>query len=256
MQGYPTLYKGSFTITGAPSDSFLKMDDWNKGIAWINGFNLGRYWQTEGPQQTLFVPAPRLVAGVNELVVLELHNTSSDLSLEFVEQPVLQKPPKGMACDPTVPASVSADVRMVSESAKLAHQQQWLMQPDGSVQLKVQPQPGLSICFTVTPGCPHASSGCITVQACTTPPSAEQVFDLKPDPTKAGSHHLVQRSTNHCVDIFSNDNFDGAPLDMWPCDTPGEPNQRFSYDAVMGHIATEEVGSGASPLVVTVCTSK
>ena len=46
--GYPTLYKGTFTISGAASDTFLKMDGWTKGIAWVNGFNLGRYWQPVG----------------------------------------------------------------------------------------------------------------------------------------------------------------------------------------------------------------
>ena len=38
----------------------------------INGFNLGRYWETEGPQHTLFVPAPRLHAGRNEAIVVAL----------------------------------------------------------------------------------------------------------------------------------------------------------------------------------------
>jgi beta-galactosidase len=46
---------------------------WGKGYVWINGHNLGRYWSA-GPQQALFVPAPWLKAGENEVIVLDLHS--------------------------------------------------------------------------------------------------------------------------------------------------------------------------------------
>lgn len=55
----------------APADTYLDMTGWSKGYAWVNGFNLGRYWQI-GPQHALYVPAPVLRAGENEVVVLEL----------------------------------------------------------------------------------------------------------------------------------------------------------------------------------------
>ena len=42
------------------------------GVAWINGFNLGRY-DKEGPSDALYVPGPRLRKGKNELIVFELH---------------------------------------------------------------------------------------------------------------------------------------------------------------------------------------
>lgn len=54
-----------------PSDRFLDTEGWGKGIAWINGFCLGRFW-SRPPQRTLYVPGPVLRAGSNELVVLEL----------------------------------------------------------------------------------------------------------------------------------------------------------------------------------------
>ena len=44
---------------------------WEQGMAWVNGFALGRY-SARGPQRTLFVPGPVLRPGRNELVVLEL----------------------------------------------------------------------------------------------------------------------------------------------------------------------------------------
>ncbi|WP_211368116.1 hypothetical protein [Microbacterium rhizomatis] len=57
-----------------------------KGVAWINGFNLGRYW-TRGPQHTLYVPGSVLVPGRNELVILELH--AAGRRVRFVPQPDL-----------------------------------------------------------------------------------------------------------------------------------------------------------------------
>lgn len=75
-----------------------------------------------------YVPGPKLVAGANTLIVLELENGTADASTQFVEQPVLQSPPApppSLKCDPGAPAKEGAAVRMVVEAAKLAHQQQW-----------------------------------------------------------------------------------------------------------------------------------
>ncbi|SFR70873.1 beta-galactosidase [Agromyces sp. CF514] len=54
----------------APADLFLDTLHWGKGLVWVNGFLLGRYWR-RGPQRTLIVPAPVTRAGANEVVVLE-----------------------------------------------------------------------------------------------------------------------------------------------------------------------------------------
>ena len=45
---------------------------------WVNGHNLGRYWATAGPQHTLYVPAPFLRSGENEVIVLDLHGSPTD----------------------------------------------------------------------------------------------------------------------------------------------------------------------------------
>ena len=50
-----------------------------KGVAWINGHNLGRYWEALGPQHTLFVPAPFLEPGSNEIVLLELDDPPNEV---------------------------------------------------------------------------------------------------------------------------------------------------------------------------------
>ena len=66
----PVLRAGSFTLV-QPQDTYLDMRQWGKGMVWINGHNLGRYWAI-GPQQTLYVPAEWLRKGQNEVTVLEL----------------------------------------------------------------------------------------------------------------------------------------------------------------------------------------
>jgi beta-galactosidase len=54
-----------------PVDLFISTEGWAKGVVLINGFNLGRYWQSSMPQKTLYVPACLLNSGVNKIVVLE-----------------------------------------------------------------------------------------------------------------------------------------------------------------------------------------
>lgn len=52
------------------ADLALSTEGWGKGLVWVNGFCLGRYWRS-GPQRTLFVPAPVTRAGENLVTVLE-----------------------------------------------------------------------------------------------------------------------------------------------------------------------------------------
>ncbi|WP_329619545.1 beta-galactosidase [Streptomyces sp. NBC_01255] len=71
----PAFHRGTLTVD-EPADTFLHLDGWTKGLAWINGFPLGRYW-SRGPQTSLYVPAPVLRAGANDVTVLELHATAT-----------------------------------------------------------------------------------------------------------------------------------------------------------------------------------
>lgn len=68
----PAFYRGHFEVE-TPADTWLALPGWTKGVAFVNGFALGRYWEEKGPQRTLYVPAPLLRKGPNELVVFELH---------------------------------------------------------------------------------------------------------------------------------------------------------------------------------------
>jgi beta-galactosidase len=83
---FPTFFRAHFDVENS-ADTFLTLPGWTKGVAWINGFNLGRYWES-GPQKTLYVPAPLLKLGANELILFELHGTLK-LSVEFQDRPVL-----------------------------------------------------------------------------------------------------------------------------------------------------------------------
>ena len=67
----PAFYRGHFEVDVA-ADTFLDFDGWTKGVCFVNGFNLGRYWEV-GPQRSLYVPAALLRQGSNEIVMFELH---------------------------------------------------------------------------------------------------------------------------------------------------------------------------------------
>ena len=56
-----------------PADTYLALPGFGKGMVWINGFLLGRFWEI-GPQVTLYVPGPLLNAGGNTVTVLELEH--------------------------------------------------------------------------------------------------------------------------------------------------------------------------------------
>ncbi|MGB7983226.1 MAG: beta-galactosidase family protein [Candidatus Nanopelagicales bacterium] len=76
----PSLHRGTFTVA-SPADTFLYPDGFTLGCAILNGVNLGRYWEV-GPQRALYVPAPMLRAGENELILFEaVGSTAAQVSL-------------------------------------------------------------------------------------------------------------------------------------------------------------------------------
>jgi len=82
----PVVRKGTFNLTET-GDTYLDMSSWGKGCVWINGHNLGRYWQI-GPQQTLYVPVEWLKKGKNDIVVLEMIKPQQE-ELHSLDKPVL-----------------------------------------------------------------------------------------------------------------------------------------------------------------------
>ena len=75
------FFKGNFFIT-APGDTYLDISNFKKGIAWVNGHNLGRFWEI-GPQKRLYCPASFLRQGSNEMIVFDLHQTVPQIVVGF-----------------------------------------------------------------------------------------------------------------------------------------------------------------------------
>ena len=67
----PAFYRGLFSLART-GDTFLDLSAWHKGVVWVNGHNLGRFWEI-GPQKRLYCPASWLKTGANEIVVLEFN---------------------------------------------------------------------------------------------------------------------------------------------------------------------------------------
>ncbi|HXR07138.1 MAG TPA: beta-galactosidase family protein [Candidatus Acidoferrum sp.] len=72
-----------------PGDTFLDMRPWGKGVAWVNGHCLGRFWNI-GPAQTLYVPGPWLKPGRNEVVILDLLGPEKPV-VAGLETPILDQ---------------------------------------------------------------------------------------------------------------------------------------------------------------------
>ena len=69
------FFSGKFSLSDV-HDTYLDMSNYTKGIVWVNGHNLGRYWYV-GPQQHLYCPAPFLKKGDNTVIVFDLLQTEA-----------------------------------------------------------------------------------------------------------------------------------------------------------------------------------
>uniref|UniRef100_A0A0K0EEQ4 Glyco_hydro_35 domain-containing protein n=1 Tax=Strongyloides stercoralis TaxID=6248 RepID=A0A0K0EEQ4_STRER len=67
----PTILLGTLNISDI-YDTYVVLNGFTKGVVVINGNNLGRYWNTMGPQQSLYVPSSFLKKGSNRIVIFEL----------------------------------------------------------------------------------------------------------------------------------------------------------------------------------------
>ena len=65
------FFKGKFLLENT-GDTFFDMSNYSKGMLYVNGHLLGRYWNI-GPQQRLYCPASWLHKGENEVIVFDLH---------------------------------------------------------------------------------------------------------------------------------------------------------------------------------------
>ncbi|KAM4620183.1 beta-galactosidase-1-like protein 2 [Polymixia lowei] len=91
LPSFPGFFMGRLFAYGYPSDTFVKLPGWGKGVVFVNGLNLGRYWSI-GPQQALYLPGPFLNSGINQVIVFE--ELEAEYKIQFEGTPDL-----GMAAD-------------------------------------------------------------------------------------------------------------------------------------------------------------
>ncbi|MBV8434243.1 MAG: beta-galactosidase [Candidatus Eremiobacteraeota bacterium] len=87
----PAYYRGTVRVD-RPGDTFFDTSDLGKGVLWLNGHNLGRYWSI-GPQASLYCPAAWLRQGSNEVVVFDV-TPLSDPRMRGTIGPVYRDPMK------------------------------------------------------------------------------------------------------------------------------------------------------------------
>jgi len=84
----PAMWSATVKLEQA-ADCFLDVRPWGKGMVWVNGHNLGRYWNI-GPQQTMYVPGPWLKQGDNEILILDLLGPENPV-VAALDQPILDE---------------------------------------------------------------------------------------------------------------------------------------------------------------------
>ncbi len=95
---WPVLKRGVFHISEV-ADTYFDMREFGKGSIWINGHHVGRYWQV-GPQQTLYIPAPWLKKGKNEVMVFEMLKMWQN-ELPTLDYPILNELKEELFTGPT-----------------------------------------------------------------------------------------------------------------------------------------------------------
>ena len=80
----PAFYRALFDVK-SPADNYLDLSNWGNGIVFLNKVPLGRFWNI-GPQKRLYLPAPMLRQGENEIIIFETEGISGD-QIEFFREP-------------------------------------------------------------------------------------------------------------------------------------------------------------------------
>jgi beta-galactosidase len=68
------------------ADTYLDTSALHKGMVWVNQHPLGRFWSI-GPQHALFLPAPWLRRGPNEIVFFDSMSVSGEL-IKSTDKPI------------------------------------------------------------------------------------------------------------------------------------------------------------------------
>lgn len=81
----PCFYKYELSVE-APQDTVMHLEGFTRGVAFINGFNLGRHWDTELSDNKLFIPAPLTKEGKNEIIIFDVLHKDAEKKLIFGEK--------------------------------------------------------------------------------------------------------------------------------------------------------------------------
>jgi len=85
----PAFYHATFTVDKV-GGTFLDLSNWSFGVVWVNGHNLGRFWD-RGPVRSLFVPSQWLKKGKNDITVLELHDAPKTAEITGGKNSIMQE---------------------------------------------------------------------------------------------------------------------------------------------------------------------
>lgn len=90
LKSGPTVFYAEFILKESDvSDTYLDPTGWGKGVLFINGFNLGRYWPLVGPQVTLYCPREILRIGTNKITMIEFQKAPDNGQVAFTDTPNL-----------------------------------------------------------------------------------------------------------------------------------------------------------------------
>lgn len=84
----PAYYRAEFNLKKT-GDTYLDMRTWGKGLVWVNGHCIGRFWEV-GPQQTLYLPGCWLKKGKNEIVILDITGPTQ-AKVEGLKKPIIDQ---------------------------------------------------------------------------------------------------------------------------------------------------------------------
>ena len=80
----PLFLKGTFKAD--KGECFVDMSGFTKGFVFVNGFNLGRYWEI-GPQKALYLP-DAILKDENEIIIFEIEKYKTP-EISIVATPML-----------------------------------------------------------------------------------------------------------------------------------------------------------------------
>jgi beta-galactosidase len=84
----PGIWKGEITVEKV-GDVFLDASKWGRGVVWVNGHCLGRYWNI-GPTQTMYIPGPWLNKGNNKILIFDIVGQEETV-VQGLDKPILNE---------------------------------------------------------------------------------------------------------------------------------------------------------------------